>query len=156
MSLMRLQDSPSTSLRWWKLSNWRDWTLKEFLETLETWTFNNPIQGGRKQKVFFNREGRMHTPRGCVYCTRTDHRAVNCTKVTDVSQRKLIPASKRLCFYCTGPHRTTLCKSQHLVTLAKENITRLSAKNHKCNRRHANQAWPKSTLQNRLSYIQFL
>ena len=68
--------------------NWQDWTFKEFLETLEKWTINNPLQGGCKQKAFFNREERMHTPRGCVYCTSTEHRAVNCTKVTDVSQRK--------------------------------------------------------------------
>ena len=54
----------------------------------------------------------MHTPRGCVYCTSTEHRAVNCTKVTDVSLRKSILASKRLCFNCTGPRRATLCKSQ--------------------------------------------
>ena len=54
----------------------------------------------------------MHTPRGCVYCTSTEHRAVNCTKVTDVSLRKSILASKRLCFNCTGPRRVTLCKSQ--------------------------------------------
>ena len=92
--------------------NWRDWTFKEFLETLKKWTINNPLQGGRKQKAFFNREERMHTSRGCVYCTSTEHRAVNCTKVTDVSQRKSILASKRLCFNCTGPHRAALCKSQ--------------------------------------------
>ena len=92
--------------------NWRDWTFKEFLETLKKWTINNPLQGGRKQKAFFNREERMHASRGCVYCTSTEHRAVNCTKVTDVSQRKSILASKRLCFNCTGPHRAALCKSQ--------------------------------------------
>ena len=54
----------------------------------------------------------MHTPRGCVYCTSTKHRAVNCTKGTDISLRKSILASKRLCFNCTGPHRAALCKSQ--------------------------------------------
>ena len=57
----------------------------------------------------------MHTPRGCVYCARTEHRAVNCTKATDdtdVSQPKSVLASKRLCFICTGPHRAALCKSQ--------------------------------------------
>ena len=92
--------------------NWRDWTFKEFLETLEKWTINNPLQGGRKQKAFFNQEERMRASRGCVYCTSTEHRAVNCTKVTDVSQRKSILASKRLCFNSTGPHRAALCKSQ--------------------------------------------
>ena len=34
--------------------NWRDWTFKEFLETLEKWTISNPLQGGSKQKAFFN------------------------------------------------------------------------------------------------------
>ena len=92
--------------------NWPDWTFKEFREKLEKWTINNPLQGGRKQKAFFNREERMRASRGCVYCTSTEHRAVNCTKVTDVSQRKSILASKRLCFNCTGPHRAALCKSQ--------------------------------------------
>ena len=92
--------------------NCRDWTFEEFLETLEKWTINNPLQGSRKQKAFFNREERMHTPHWCVYCTGTEHRAVNCTKVIYVSQRKSILASKRLCFNCTGPHRAALCKSQ--------------------------------------------
>ena len=92
--------------------NWREWTFKEFLETLEKWTINNPLQGSRKQKSYFNREEKMHTPHGCVYCTSTEHRAVNCTKVTDASQRRSILASKHLCFNCTGPHRAALCESQ--------------------------------------------
>ena len=37
---------------------WRDWTFKEFLETLEKWTINNPLQGGRKQKAFFKPRGK--------------------------------------------------------------------------------------------------
>ena len=92
--------------------NCRDWTLEEFLETLEKWTINNPLQGSRKQKAFFNGQERMHTPRWCVYCTDTEHRAVNCTKVTYVRQRESILAPKHLCFNCTGPHRAALCKSQ--------------------------------------------
>ena len=68
--------------------NWRNWTFKEFLEMLEKWTINNPLQGARKQKAFVNREERMQTPRGCVYCARIEHRAINCTKITDVRQRK--------------------------------------------------------------------
>ena len=109
--------------------NWRDWTFKEFLETLEKWTINNPLQGGRKQKAFFNREERMHTPRGCVYCTSTEHRAVNCTKVTVVSQWKSILASKRLCFNCMGTHRAALwgsqtschtCKGKHHTSICEK------------------------------------
>ena len=92
--------------------NWRNWTFKEFLETLEKWTINNPPQGARKQKAFVNREERMQTPRGCVYCASIEHRANNCTKITDVRQRISILTSKRLCFNCTGPHRAALCKSQ--------------------------------------------
>ena len=104
--------------------NWRDWTFKEFLETLEKWTINNPLQSGCKQKAFFNREERMHTPRGCVYCTSTEHRAVNCTKVTDVSQRKSNLASKRPCFNNVRAHTEQhYARAKHLVTLAKENIT---------------------------------
>ena len=89
--------------------NWRDWTFKEFLKTLEKWTINNPLQGGRKQKAYFNQEERMHTPQGCVYCTSTEHRAVNCT---NCESTKSILASKLLCFNCMGPHRAALCKSQ--------------------------------------------
>ena len=118
--------------------NWRDWTFKEFLETLEKWTISNPLQGGCKQKAFFNREQRMHTPRGCVYCTSTEHRAVNCTKVTDMSQRKSILASKRLCFNNVRAHTEQhYARAKHLVTLAKENITHQSVKNCKCYCRHA-------------------
>ena len=121
--------------------NWRDWTFKEFLETLEKWTISNPLQGGSKQKAFFNRKQRMHTPRGCVYCTSTEHRAVNCTKVTDVSQRKSNLASKRLCFNNVRAHTEQhYARAKHLVTLARENITRQSVKNRKRYRPHANQA----------------
>ena len=61
----------------------------------------------------------MHTPRGCVYCTSTEHRAVNCTKVTDVSQRKSILASKRLCFNNVRAHTEQhYARAKHLVTLA--------------------------------------
>ena len=92
--------------------NWRDWTFKEFLETLKKWTINNPLQGAQKQKAFVNREKRMQTSRSCVYCASTEHRAINCSKITDVSQRRSILAPKCLCFNCTGPHRAALCKSQ--------------------------------------------
>ena len=51
--------------------NWRNWTFKEFLETLEKWAINNPLQGTRKQKAFVKREERMQMPRGCVYCAST-------------------------------------------------------------------------------------
>ena len=120
--------------------NWRDWTFKEFLKTLEKWTINNPLQGGRKQKAFFNREERMHMPQGGVYCTSTEHRAVNCTKVTDVSQQN---QSSLLNFYASIVWAHTeqhYARAKHLVTLARENITRQSVKNRKCYRRHANQA----------------
>ena len=80
----------------------------------------------------------MHTPRGCVYCTSTEHRAVNCTKVTDVSQRKSNLASKRLCFNNVRAHTEQhYARAKHLVTLAKENITHQSVKNCKCYCRHA-------------------
>ena len=36
--------------------NWREWTFKEFLKTLEKCTINNPLQGSRKHKSFFKGE----------------------------------------------------------------------------------------------------
>ena len=103
--------------------NWRDWTFKAFLETLEKWTINNPVQNSKgsfqrdrfkpQQKAFpMNREDGPRPSRGCVYCGSPEHRAVNCSKVTDVKQRRTILNSKRLCFNCTGPHRAAFCKSQ--------------------------------------------
>ena len=47
--------------------NWRDWTFKEFLETLEKWTISNPLQGGFKQKAFFEpRAKNAYATRVCI------------------------------------------------------------------------------------------
>ena len=102
--------------------NWRNWTFKEFLGTLEKWTINNPVQNSKgpfqrdrfkpQQKAFnANQEDGPRPSRGCVYCGSAEHRAANCSKVTDMKQRRAILTSKRLCFNCTGPHRAALCKS---------------------------------------------
>ena len=104
---------------------WSDWTFKEFLNTLEKWTINNPLQEESNQsshspprrermkfKAYNSKQEVAQPSRVCAYCESREHTAISCSKITDKGERKKILASKRLCFNCTGSkHRATECKS---------------------------------------------
>ena len=106
--------------------NWSEWTFVQFLEALEKWTINNPIQGNQNSKSSCNRRERSRSffskreetgnqpMRGCLYCSSGDHKAISCDKVVKPEERRKILAEKRLCFKCTGAkHRAVDCKSKN-------------------------------------------
>ncbi|XP_068679106.1 uncharacterized protein [Montipora foliosa] len=108
--------------------NWSEWSFVQFLEALEKWTINNPISEAQRPKVeaihnnkrektrvFYAKrdDGNQTTARGCLFCERSDHKAIDCDKVVSVEQRKKIFLDKRLCFNCTGSrHRAEDCRSK--------------------------------------------
>ena len=57
-------------------------------------------------------DGNQATARGCLFCERSDHKAIDCDKVVSVEQRKNIFLDKRLCFnYMRSRHRAQDCRS---------------------------------------------
>ena len=85
---------------------------------MRKWTERNPpSQEDRtdsKPKVpsgkSFQAKGEEMHPRPCVYCKSTEHRSLNCDKITTPSQRKKHLSSNQLCFNCTGAkHKASEC-----------------------------------------------
>ena len=111
--------------------NWSEWTFVQFLEALEKWTINNPVQGvessktkamatpvNRREKsraLYAKRDDRNQQAnvRRCLFCQSPDHKAVNCDKVMSIEARKKVFLDKRMCFNCSGiGHRVGECKSK--------------------------------------------
>ena len=64
--------------------------------------------------IYHTRWGADGKPRcwPCIYCGK-DHKAVECTRVTHVADRKQILLNKRLCFNCTTRnHHAAFCPSK--------------------------------------------
>ena len=101
--------------------NWKDWEFPELVESLRKWTERNPCLESkqtpqtlssrrehlfqtRSSNVFVNEEAtvlnnnpaRGTTTKACVYCDAKDHKTVECTNVTGVSERKSKTSSARL------------------------------------------------------------
>ena len=112
--------------------NWSEWTFVQFLEALEKWTINNPVQGvesskpktvitvnrREKSRAFYAKHDRNQQAniRGCLFCQSPDHKAVNCDKVVSVEARKKVFLEKRMCFNCSGiGHRAGECKSKYVT-----------------------------------------
>ena len=96
---------------------WETWDFVKFTEALRQWTRRNPIdsfkledsQSFRKRdRVFQTNQKRA---RKCVYCQAEDHKPSECAKITSPAERKEFLGTKRLCFNCTGPHKSSECKS---------------------------------------------
>ena len=49
--------------------------------------------------------------RKCVYCQVVHHKPSECGKITSAADRKEFLSTKKLCFNCTGPHRSSECQS---------------------------------------------
>ena len=110
--------------------DWESWSFEKVSEAVRLWTRRNPAdtnqreRGQEEQTAKGNerQQGRIfHMRRGadpkpccwpCVYCSE-DHKAAECTKVTDVSGRRQILLNKLLCFNCTtGNHHVAYCPSK--------------------------------------------
>ena len=79
--------------------DWKKSTFTELVEALRQWVKRNPLHLGDKDSgqhpKFKQRDNQFATrdhskERQCIYCENDDHRAVECTKVVDVGERKKI------------------------------------------------------------------
>ena len=98
--------------------DWQGWGFSQFVEALRKWCERNPVQtdepnrSPRRDRVFQTSE-RDRRLRNCVYCDKSDHRSTECSITTDVTERKKILSTKKLCFNCTGAkHRAADCHSK--------------------------------------------
>ncbi len=103
--------------------DWEAWDFVKLVESLHQWLKRNPVtpHEDKSKKLFHARD--EFRPKGCVYCGDLAHKAVQCDKITDISERGRILAKKGLCFNCaTKPHRAAVCTSKSSCTI--------------CNKRH--------------------
>ena len=105
--------------------NWESWDFAQFSEAVRLWIRRNPVDTTRVEREqeqtprrylrpskFYHARREDPKPRGCVYCGG-DHRPVECTKFTNLSDRRQILFNKRLCFNCvSGNHRVFNCPSK--------------------------------------------
>lgn len=117
----------------WSLTwggDWRDWTFTNLLEALRKWTETNAIvkvdkrtkerrvSGGLPEDRAFPSKNSdpskyFHDPTKCIYCNSSEHRPLNCDKVSSPTERKKILMERRLCFNCAaGQHSANACKSK--------------------------------------------
>ena len=104
--------------------NWRSWGFTELLENLEQWVERNSVtmsledplplkRGDHRDPKLRKAYQAQGNPRRCVYCGSTEHRAVECDKVSDPVERKKILTSKKLCYNCAaGNHSHVTCPSK--------------------------------------------
>ncbi|XP_028408717.1 uncharacterized protein LOC114531281 [Dendronephthya gigantea] len=99
-------------------SDWESWGFAELNEAVRQWVKRNPAVSSEKEpreerkSVFHAREDEARV-RGCVYCEDVGHKATQCDKITDTSERKKILTKKGLCFNCaTRKHRAAECSSK--------------------------------------------
>ncbi|XP_028415553.1 uncharacterized protein LOC114538695 [Dendronephthya gigantea] len=98
---------------------WESWTFANLTEALKQWVKRNPAANIDKEreeharKKLYNARSEEFRPRGCVYCGDLGHKAVQCEKIKDVTERKRILAKKGLCFNCAmKTHRASECTSK--------------------------------------------
>ena len=90
--------------------------VAKLTKALRHWVKRNPAvsndrereENTRDRRKLINARGEEVKLRGCVYCWDTGHKATQCEKVIDTSERKKILARRGLCFNCaTRTHRAT-------------------------------------------------
>ena len=110
--------------------DWESWDFAKLSEAVRLWTRRNPMDINQREReqeqqstnrnvcqeagIYHTRRGADGKPRcwPCIYCGK-DHKAVECTRVTHVADRKQILLNKRLCFNCTTRnHRAAFCPSK--------------------------------------------
>jgi hypothetical protein len=97
--------------------DWESWDFAKLSEAVRQWVKRNPATSNEKDRderksVFHAREDEVRV-RGCVYCEDAGHKATQCNKITNTSERKKILAKKGLCFNCaTRKHRAAECSSK--------------------------------------------
>ena len=102
---------------------WEMWDFSKLSEAIRLWTRRNPVhttrseqekpakQNPRPTKMYHARRDDNKQSR-CVYCGEK-HKAVECNKITNLSDCRQILLNKRLCFNCvSGSHRASHCPSK--------------------------------------------
>ena len=103
--------------------DWECWNFAQLSEAIRLWTRRNPVESKqehepverrhKKPRKLFHAQGKQEKPHACVYCDDPAHKAVNCTKVTSLPERRQILIRKRLCFNCVaGMHKSVTCPSK--------------------------------------------
>lgn len=106
-------------------NQWESWDFCQLAEALRLWLRRHPVDSQQEHENeqntkrrerranMFNTRREEYNPRGYIYCDSDDHKAIKCTKITAVSDRKQILSKKRLCFNCAvGSHRAAQCQSK--------------------------------------------
>lgn len=99
--------------------DWETWDFVKFTEVLRQWTRRNQMvyfktedppqhRNSKRDSTFQTQQKRAHK---CVYCQADDHKSSECGKITSPADHKEFLAMKKLCFNCTGPHKSSECKS---------------------------------------------
>ena len=110
--------------------DWESWDFAKLSEAVRLWSKRNSVDTNQREReqeqqsanrnvrqqarIYYTHRGADSKPRGwpCVYCGE-DHKAVECTNETHVSDRRQILLNKRLCFNCTtGNHRGVFSPSK--------------------------------------------
>ena len=95
--------------------NWQNWEFREFIEALKKWTERNPVNADQ-QKELIKRDKLLQARQGIQAkkeCVSESHKVFDCDKVKDISQRRKIVSTKKLCYNCLGEgHRAIACKSK--------------------------------------------
>ena len=94
--------------------DWERWDFTKLSEAVRLWVRKNPVETTRSERdqeqvvkriprptKIYHARREDWKPRGCVYCGE-DHRPVECTRITNLSDRRQILLNKRLCFNCTS------------------------------------------------------
>ena len=104
--------------------DWESWDFVKLTEALRQWVRRNPVDKAadrereennrkRERNRLFQARRKEYKPKGCVYCEDESHKATECQKVTDITERKGILMQKGLCFNCaTRTHRASECQSK--------------------------------------------
>ena len=123
--------------------DWEKWTLDDLSENLRKFVDRNNLNSerfenenryerynkdydrksdnykqthkGYKDKTFYNNNDSkfQDTKKKCVFCNYTNHEAKNCLKILDLSKRREIAQSKKLCFLCLKEgHFSNKCKAK--------------------------------------------
>ena len=115
-----------------KDDKWEEWGLEELVDNLRKYTDRNPLpneMGGKTPKhsggtqgadrrrdnlmMTASGSGLPQTSSACVYCSSSDHRSKDCTKILNSASRREILKRNKLCYNCTkSSHMAAQCRSR--------------------------------------------
>jgi len=117
---------------------WEQWDFIKLTNALRPWTRRNPVDDfkpepetfkkqEKPQHAFQTQQRKSHLRR-CVYCDGNNHRSSECPSVSSTEERKKFLITEKLCFNCTGPHKSSEswsvtncqnCKKRHHTSICE-------------------------------------